>query len=55
MSKGSRPRPMGVSYDEYRLRYDLAFGRITKEQFDVGMEKLRRKGKLKRPKGKWRA
>lgn len=38
--KGDAPRPHGCSTEEWGLKYDLATGRITKEEFDKGMEEL---------------
>jgi len=54
MSKGSWTRPRQISREEYDLRYDLMFGKITSAEFEVGMEKLRKAGKLKRPWAKMR-
>jgi len=40
MGKGSRRRPCQVSRAEYDLRHDLAFGMITRREFDRRMAKL---------------
>lgn len=40
MSKGSKRRPRQISREEEELRYGLAFGKITREEFDKEMEKL---------------
>jgi len=34
MSKGSKPRPLSVSYDEYSDRYDAIFGRKNSKDTD---------------------
>ena len=34
MSKGSKPRPLSVSYDEYSDRYDAIFGRKDDKDTD---------------------
>jgi hypothetical protein len=39
--KGDKERPKSIGTEEYGLRYDLAIGKITTEQFDVAMEKLK--------------
>ena len=33
-SEGSRPANKEISEDEYRARYDLAFGKISQEEFN---------------------
>jgi len=38
--KGDAPRPNTCSGAEYGLRYDLATGRITKEEYDKAMKEL---------------
>jgi hypothetical protein len=38
--KGDTQRPIALSQKEYGLRYDLATGRITKEEFNQAMEEL---------------
>ena len=38
--KGDKPRPTSCSPEEYGLRYDLATGRITMEEFEKRMEEL---------------
>jgi hypothetical protein len=38
--KGDKPRPTGLSQKEYGLRYDLATGAITREEFNKAMEEL---------------
>ena len=40
--KGSIRRKCLISRDEESLRYDLAFGKITFEEWVIGMQKLRR-------------
>ncbi len=50
MSKGSKRRPCQVSREEETLRYALAFGEITFEEWFISMQKLKivkdsRKGK----------
>ena len=42
--KGSHRRPSFISNEEYQLRYDLAYGKITRKMFDRKMESLRRVG-----------
>ena len=39
--KGDLPRPMFVSEEEYELRYKLAFGLISRREFDKKMRKLK--------------
>jgi hypothetical protein len=41
VGKGDSRRPNTLSPKEYGLRYDLAVGNITKEQFDTEMRKLK--------------
>jgi len=38
--KGDDPRQRNISHDEYGLRYDLATGKITIEEFEKKMEEL---------------
>ena len=38
--KGDKERPNSISREEYGLRYDLATGRITAEEFELEMEKF---------------
>ena len=38
--KGDDPRQRNISHDEYSLRYDLAVGKITMEEFEKKMEEL---------------
>jgi len=38
--KGDSVRPLSCSPEEYGLRYDLATGRISKEEYDKEMDKL---------------
>tara|TARA_R100000664_G_C2743413_1_gene131605 strand:- start:1282 stop:1575 length:294 start_codon:yes stop_codon:yes gene_type:complete len=38
--KGDDQRPRNISHDEYGLRYDLATGKITMEEFEKKMEEL---------------
>jgi hypothetical protein len=52
MGKGSNRRPCLVSEEESDLRWKLALGQITREQFDVELGRLRKieestKGKIK--------
>jgi hypothetical protein len=46
MSKNDHRRPCQVSPDEENLRWQLAYGEITEEQFAVGIEQLRKEGKI---------
>tara|TARA_Y100000401_G_scaffold8982_1_gene6171 strand:+ start:1972 stop:2274 length:303 start_codon:yes stop_codon:yes gene_type:complete len=39
--KGDDPRRRNISHDEYGLRYDLATGKISMEEFEEGMKELR--------------
>lgn len=48
MGKGSQRRPSFIGREEYDLRHDLAFGYITREEFDRKYESLRREGKVTR-------
>jgi len=41
--KGDRRRPCLVSYEEYALRHDLAYGKIDRKTFDKEMKKLKDK------------
>ena len=41
MSKGSQKRRCLISREEETLRYDLAFGKITFEEWFIGMQKLK--------------
>jgi len=43
MGKGDKRRPCLVSQAELDLRWDLFQGKITREQFDTEMEKLKGK------------
>jgi len=38
--KGDGRRESDISDEEYGLRYDLAFGKITREEFEKRMNKL---------------
>ena len=38
--KGDDQRPRNISHDEYGLRYDLAVGNISIEEFEKKMEEL---------------
>ncbi|MDD5434886.1 MAG: hypothetical protein PH343_05600 [Nitrospira sp.] len=40
MGKGDKRRPALISPEEEELRWDLAYGKITKVEFDVKMEEL---------------
>jgi uncharacterized membrane protein len=42
LGKGDKRRPKFISDAEEDLRYKLAFGKITREEFDKEMEKLKR-------------
>ena len=47
MGKGSTPRKCLISDEEYRLRWELAFGYITPQEFKKKLKKLqKRKDKL---------
>lgn len=43
MGKGSKRRQCLISPEEEDLRWKLALGEITREQFDTEMEKLKGK------------
>lgn len=38
--KGDTPRPILCSREEYGLRYDLATGKITRQEFDKKMKEI---------------
>jgi len=38
--KGDARRDIDISDEEYGLKYDLAFGKITREEFDKRMSEL---------------
>jgi len=38
--KGDTQRPRLVSQEEYYLRWALAFGKISREEFDKEMERI---------------
>lgn len=42
MGKGSQRRKCLISREEESLRYDLALGKITFEEWVIGMQKLKR-------------
>ena len=44
--KGDTYRPILCSQEEWGLRWDLATGKITREDFDKEMEKLHGKHKV---------
>lgn len=46
--KGSAPRPHTTSREEYELRWALATGKITLEQFEEKYKKLKQQGKIYR-------
>jgi hypothetical protein len=48
MGKGSRRRKSLIGREEEELRYALAFGDITAEEFENRMDNLRRKGLITR-------
>lgn len=48
MGKGDQRRPSAIVDEEYGLRYDLAMGHITPEEYNREMEKLKKQGKTKR-------
>jgi len=41
--KGSKRRPCCVSRKEEGLRWDLAFGKISKKEYDEAVKKLEKK------------
>lgn len=43
--KGDTPRPRLVSDEEYELRWQLAFGEITKEEFGCRLKEIKDGGK----------
>ncbi len=43
--KGDTPRPRLVSDEEYELRWQLAFGEITKEEFVCRLKEIKDGGK----------
>lgn len=46
MGKGSRRRARQISREHERIRYQLAYGEITFEQYAVKYKKLKKEGKL---------
>ena len=38
--KGDAPRPIAMSHEEWGLRYDLATGKITREEYNKKMEEF---------------
>jgi len=40
--KGDLIRPRFIPEEEYSLRFDLAFGKISKEEFEREMKKLKK-------------
>jgi len=38
--KGDKQRPVSIPHKEWGLRYDLAIGEITQEEFDKAMKEL---------------
>lgn len=53
MGKGNRKRPPQISREEEYLRYALAFGMITFQQFEYEYKRLKKAGKIyKRPRYK---
>ena len=48
MGKGDKRRPRSISPEEERLRYALAFGRITFKQFERKYNQLLKEGKIVR-------
>ena len=48
MSKGSTRRPCQISREEEDLRWALALGRITKEEYDAEYARLEAEGKIMR-------
>ena len=38
--KGDKQRPISISTEEWGLRYDLAIGEITQEEFDKAIKEL---------------
>ena len=39
--KGDKQRPRAVTQEEYALRWKLAFGKMTREEFDKEMERIK--------------
>ena len=48
MSKGSKRRPRQTSREEEDLRMDLAYGKISRLDFNVWMRILKKNGKITR-------
>ena len=48
MGKGSKPRPQTVSREELDLRYEFAWGRISKRTYCKRYAELKRTGLIKR-------
>lgn len=48
MGKGDKRRPRSIGPEEERLRYALAFGKITFTQFERRYKQLLREGKIVR-------
>ncbi len=48
MSKGSKRRPSSITREEESLRWQLAFGKITFQQFEKKYKELLKEGKIKR-------
>jgi len=48
MGKGSTRRPSSITREEENLRWKLAFGHITFEQFERKYKELLKAGKIKR-------
>lgn len=46
MGKNNHIRSPQISREEESLRWDLAYGKITPEQFEAGIETLREQGKI---------
>jgi len=50
MSKGSRRRPRYICIEEYDLRWKLAMGKITFDEFQKKYKELHDRGKIRRDK-----
>ena len=48
MGKGSQRRPTAITPHEERLRWKLAYGKITFKEFEKRYKELERQGKIYR-------
>jgi len=48
MGKGSERRPTAISREEEDLKWKLAYGKITFDEFEKRYKQLARQGKIKR-------